>query len=120
MTRRRSSAALGTEQRAGRVLRPRRDHEGLRAAAECSFEGPGKGSFIVDRDGDETKTERLSQIEELRIAGIFDGDLVAGGEHGAEDPLDTVESSADDRDAGRGDAVGGQGERVPARRGHRC
>src|SRR5262249_59418232 len=84
------------ERGAGRILRARRQDEGVDARAERAREVVGTRARVVDRDRLRDEPERGDEVEDGEIARILDGNAVAGAEMRLQYALDAVERAADD------------------------
>jgi hypothetical protein len=96
------------ECRAGRVLRPRRDHTRCDAALERRRERLGNGTTVIDRDRNRDEPERRKEVEDAREPGILDRDAVARPQPGQQHPFDAVERAAHREHPLGGHTVGAQ------------
>src|ERR1700680_4468066 len=72
-------------------------------------------ALIVDGNRNRLQREIRQQIEDAGEAGILDGDAIARSQVLTEDPLDSIERTADDGDVGGRHAIASE---LPARQSH--
>ena len=100
-----SLGALGVQRRSRRVLPAGRQDHGLRATRDRGCEAFRQHPAAIDRDRLEVQPLGPQQVEQVRVAGVLDGDPVTGTEVRLQHPLDPVHRAADDAELPGGHPV---------------